>query len=417
MFNNKRRNTPRLRLFPFYMKIKKALLRKKRKKESWFKYGMAILHLWLGLLSSIVVLIVCLTGSIYAFKNQINDFYNREKVFVTTPKNDTINIAAIEHFFKKEGNTIKTIVIPESSNRSLSISYSEENSSFIKTQYFNPYTFDLLGYNNNRLDDFFKLILDIHKTLLIPNIGKQIVGISTIIFCLLLLSGIILWLPKTFRDLKNGFTIKRKAKFYRINYDLHKTFGFYSFLILLFIALTGLYITYPWMKNVFIVSLGGNPVLSKGDALEENDELSVDFNDMLAKMMIKEDDKKSLENVKPISFDSIYKLANKKLSYRATTSIVAPNKEDSEFRITKINAQNWLGAMLPDELSFDKKGNLKHIQKFSDKPLHKQFIEISKPLHTGEILGWKSVLFYFLFTLIGCSLPITGFIIWWKKLK
>ena len=171
------------------------------------------------------------------------------------------------------------------------------------------------------------------------------------------------------------------------------------------------------MKNAFIVSLGGNPVLTAGAGEETNNELSAEFSEMLKKMLDKESDKKNLQDVKPISFDSIYKLANKQLPYNATTSVTAPNEKESEFKITKINTQNWLGAMLPDELSFDKKGNLKNTEKFSDKPLHKQFIEISKPLHTGEILGLKSVILYFIMALIGTSLPITGFIIWWKKVK
>src|SRR5690606_39505133 len=54
---------------------------------------------------------------------------------------------------------------------------------------------------------------------------------------------------------------------------------------------------------------------------------------------------------------------------------------------------------------------------FADKPLHKQFVEISKPLHTGEIMGLPSAILYFIVALIGCMLPITGFIIWWKDRK
>lgn len=399
------------------MNLKKIVLRKKRKKETWFTYITGLLHLWLGLLSSIVVFTVCLTGSIYVFKNQINDFYNRDKVFVDAPKNTTPSVASIEDFFDKENCTITAIVIPENTNRSYSISFTENGSSFVKTQYFNPYTLELLGYGSTTLDRFFQVVLDIHKTLLIPTIGKQVVGISSLIFCFLLLSGIVLWFPRKLRDVKNGLTIKWKAKFYRINYDFHKTLGFYSFLGLLFIALTGVYITYPWMKNAFIVSLGGNPVLTANASEETSSEISAEFSEMLKQMLDQESDKKNLQNVQPISLDSIFKLANATLPYNATTSIIAPTQKEATFKVTKINTQNWLGAMLPDELSFDKKGNLKVTKKFADKPLHKQFIEISKPLHTGEILGLKSVLLYFIVVLIGTSLPVTGFIIWWKKVR
>ncbi|WCL80937.1 PepSY-associated TM helix domain-containing protein [Saprospira sp. CCB-QB6] len=395
------------------MKLKKALFPKKKKKESWFKYISGILHLWLGLLSSLVVFIICLSGSIYAFKTQINDYYNAEKVFVEAPAQPQVNIAAIEALFEREGREITAIVIPEQPNRSYSISFREQGEEQSKTQYFDPYRQQLLGYRSIQLDDFFELILSLHKSLWIPGIGKQIVGISSLIFCLLLLSGLVLWFPKNMRNLKRGFYIKFKAKFYRINYDLHKVLGFYSSLLLLFIALTGAYITYPWMKNVFIVSLGGHAVASEA----AKEELSEDFDAVLKQMLAKEQDKKQMAELSAVSFDSIYHLTNKQLPYAGAISIVGPNDKESEFKVTKLNTSNLLGAILPDELAFNKKGELKNQALFADQALHKQFIEIAKPLHTGEILGIKSIILYFIMALIGCSLPITGFIFWWKKVK
>ena len=38
-----------------------------------FRKACAKLHLWLGLLSGIVVFIVCITGCLYAFKDEITD--------------------------------------------------------------------------------------------------------------------------------------------------------------------------------------------------------------------------------------------------------------------------------------------------------------------------------------------------------
>ena len=73
--------------------------------------------------------------------------------------------------------------------------------------------------------------------------------------------------------------------------------------------------------------------------------------------------------------------------------------------------------ILTDYIDLDRKGNLKKSELFNDKPLHQQFQELSKPLHTGEIMGTSSVVFYFIITFIGFTLPITGFIIWWKKAR
>lgn len=398
------------------MGIIKSLIRKRRKKESLFKYIMALLHLWLGLLSSLIIFVVCLTGCIYAFKNQIIDFYNRDKVYVKVGEN-RIPLDTVQENFRDKGWVIDEFILPENKKKSIIISYTDQNTKISKTQYFDPYTGAQLGGANNGLDRFFAVVLDIHKTLLITKAGKQIVGVATLVFCFLLLSGFVLWLPKKWKDLKNGLTIKWKAKFYRLNYDLHNTLGFYALLMLFFIAVTGLYVTYPWMKSGIIVSLGGNPVLTSGATQETTQEVSSAFSDLLQQMVDKQDELIATQETKPISIDSVNILANQYLKYTATTLIRLPGESEPWYRIKKINTNNWLGAQLPDEIIFDKKGEVKSIERFSDKPLHKQFVEISKPLHTGEIMGLPSVILYFLISLIGCMLPITGFIIWWKKVK
>ena len=68
-------------------KLLKSIFRKRRKNETFFKYLIWISHFWLGLLSSIVVFVVCFTGCLYAFKNQITEIYNRDKVFVEKVSN------------------------------------------------------------------------------------------------------------------------------------------------------------------------------------------------------------------------------------------------------------------------------------------------------------------------------------------
>jgi uncharacterized iron-regulated membrane protein len=59
---------------------------------------------------------------------------------------------------------------------------------------------------------------------------------------------------------------------------------------------------------------------------------------------------------------------------------------------------------------------LKKLELFSDKTLANQFMAISLPLHTGEIMGLTGVIIYFIVVLIGASMPITGFLIWYRKL-
>jgi len=190
--------------------------------------------------------------------------------------------------------------------------------------------------------------------------------------------------------------------------------GFYAFLMLFFMAVTGLYVTYPWVKNTLIVSLGGESIsnVSAVNSKEEDNAFDLIFNDMLSRQK-----EKSAVQEKEVSLQKILISANKVLPYEAITTIELPNKENPRFSVTKVNTDNWLGAMLPDQITFNKKGEFKSKELFWEKPLNKQFTSLAKPLHTGEILGLKSIIFYFIICFIGFSLPVTGFIFWFNKVR
>ncbi|MGH1519027.1 PepSY-associated TM helix domain-containing protein [Chryseobacterium sp. JK1] len=390
----------------------RSLYRKRRKNETLLKYVMWIMHLWLGLLSSIIVFIMCVTGCLYAFKNQITDFNNRDKVYITPSSATVKNPDQIQSELLQQNKELTSLLIPVEKSRSYVLGYRERQ--LDKSVYYNQYSGQILGQPEVGSNRFFEIVLDLHRNLMMGNAGRQIVGASVLMFCILLISGFVLWLPKKLKFLKQGLTVMWKAKFQRVNHDLHNTLGFYTFLMLFFIAVTGLYITYPWVKNALIISLGGSSIDQISKEKENGDDA---FGGLLEDMLQKQDEKKNLKNSTAASIDKILKLADEHLPYSAVTSIELPNKDNPRYVVIKTNTQNLLGMMLPDEVTFDKTGVFKTKEVFSDKPLNKQFTALAKPLHTGEIMGLPSIIFYFIISLIGCSLPITGFLIWWHRFR
>jgi hypothetical protein len=162
-----------------------------------------------------------------------------------------------------------------------------------------------------------------------------------------------------------------------------------------------------------IVSLGGESISSINAENKDSDDA---FAGLLSDMIQKQNEKKEEQKVK-ISLDEILKKADDVLPYNAVTTIELPNKENPRFVVSKINTTHFLGMMLPDEVTFDKNGELKTKDLFLDKPLNEQFTALVKPLHTGEIMGLPSIILYFIVCLIGCSLPVTGIVIWWHRLQ
>lgn len=388
--------------------LSQILLRKRKKNESAFKHLMGLLHLWLGLLSSIVIFVLCLSGSIYAFKNQIIDLYNHDKIFVSTSNQPKLNPDEVAKIFSNEGKQVTALAMPVG-NRSWMVSYNEGLAN--ASTFINPYTGEKLGSADAGLNSFFEVILDLHRNLMLGNVGRQIGGVSVLMFLVLLISGFVLWLPRKLKYLKQGLTVKLKSKFFRLNHDLHNVLGFYSIPLLFFIAVTGIYVTYPWVKNAVIISLGGESIQNTL-ANKEDDT----FANLMGDMMDRQQEKKE-QAVKVISLNDLLKTADQHLNYEGNTVIELPNEENPRYTVRKVNAQHWYSLQLPDEITFDKAGEFKTKEIFLDKPLDKQFTSLAKPLHTGEIMGLPSIILYFIVTMIGCMLPVTGFIIWWHRVS
>lgn len=399
------------------MRLIESLFRKKGRKESLFRYLMSVSHLWLGLLSSIVLFIVCLAGSLYAFRSPTHEYINRKLLNTTVSESEkSLQTEEIEALFIDRNQVIESIVIPAASNKNLIISYRDIHLNRQATGYFNPFTGEeVKGAYNHRAEPFFQSMLALHRNLMLGHTGKQIVGLSVIIFVSLLLSGLVLWWPRSWRwrTVKAALRIRWKSGFFQVIYGLHKVVGFYTFLLLLFIAITGLYIAYPWMKNAVIITLGGESILQKKTSAEE--EVSESFAALMQEMLEKEKEKTADSLSTRFALSQVHAMANNYLGYDATTTIVMANTLNPRYHVVKVNANNPFGAKVTDEVTFDQMGEMRSLERFSDLPLHQKFIEISLPLHTGEIIGLPGIILYAFISLIGCSLPVTGFLIWWKK--
>src|SRR5690606_23945996 len=239
------------------------------------------------------------------------------------------------------------------------------------------------------LDGFFMSMFKLHRWLLLDTeIGRPIVGIATIIFFFISLSGVVLWFPKKmkWKNMKSGFKIKTSANWKRINHDLHNTLGFYACIFLVIMTFTGLFWSFEWYKEAGSKVLG-TPVFGgrggPGIASEE------DFDD-----------------TKILSISEIQKIAAEELNYEGNTTISFPTEENRVYNIRKYNNASW-SPVTSDHLVIDRDGQVLNKELFSDKPLNVQIASLIKPIHTGEIFGTFSQIIYFLACLIATSLPVT----------
>lgn len=371
-----------------------------KNKFSWRKLFNDI-HLWLGIGSGLILFFVCLSGTIYAFRSEIEELLEPGKYHVDADENKEWLSAEVvmESVQQEVGGKVAYIEIPHDKDKpyKVNIKISEEDRR--GTTYFvDPYTAAIKGTSEGPASAFFMFVFRLHRWLLLDTeVGRPIVGVATIIFTFLVLTGLVLWWPKKLRNWKQGFKIKTEANWKRINHDLHNTFGFYAFLLLLVMALTGLCWSFGWYREALSGVIGAEVFGGRNQERVASTPPG--------------------ENASSLSVSEFIRLADKILPYQGGYRISLPDSPEASVTISK-NRTGFFAVSASDKIQFDQySGKPLDIEKFADKPLNVQIASTIKPLHTGEIFGLFSKILYFIACLIATSLPVTGTIIWINKLK
>jgi uncharacterized iron-regulated membrane protein len=358
-------------------------------------------HLWLGIGSGIILLIICLTGTVLTFEEEIKSLFSEE--MIVSPKETVFPIETLTTNLAAEGEVTRVSISPERTKPyEFSVKTNKEDrrgTTFFVDQYNGTYT----KLEPNVLDGFFMTMFKLHRWLLLDmSIGRPIVGIATIIFLILSITGIVLWFPKKklkklkWKHLKPGFKIAWRAKWKRVNHDLHVTLGFYTAIFLIIMSLTGLFWSFEWYKDAGSAVLGTEVFGGRGGGPKI--------------------DSKANPSSKTVDFAEVIKITESELPFEGTTIFQIPADEKDIFSIRKYHDEDFLETAV-DELKIDRDGTIISKEIFSEKPLNVQIASSIKAIHMGTIFGWFSKTIYFISCLIATSLPVTGIIIWLNKLK
>lgn len=366
------------------------------------------LHLWLGIGSGIVVLIVSLTGCIYVFSDELKETFYHDRFFIQPSEAAPMPISILREKAQEALGTeyqISRSEVYPAKDRSWIFRATETNPegfghwnyyTYYWRVYVNPYNGEILHIEDSR-NEFFQLVLSTHLSLLLGDqIGGAIVGYSTLIFIFLLLSGLVLWWPKKMRinSFKRGLTIKWKASFRRFNYDLHNTAGFYILLPALVLAITGVVYSFAWVDQSVQYVFDGGKTVEKRQIPESIPTNEVVY-DALDNSLIQVLQKHSTADL---------------LSLRFRKGETAPIDIQVRFEKRKTHLFAWYyfdrntGNLLMEYGSNTVKGGEKGRTMNFD-------------LHVGSIGGMPTRILAFLISLVCASLPVTGFIIWYKRHK
>jgi len=389
-------------------------------------------HLWIGLPSGIIVLLICLTGTIYVFNTEIRELsspelykvehaVNAQRIsadeLVEAVSSETgAEVISIKIPADPERSYVLTVMKPEESTGNTAASTNEKSTPpSTRIQYWvNPYSGKILGSSadKNAVAEFMQMMFSLHRWLLLdrieepifgelPNkkLGSYISGTATILFTLGVITGIIIWFPQKIKNWKQGLKIKWNANWKRVNHDIHNSLGFYSCIFLFMMGITGPQWSFEWYRTGLRKTLG---TYQPADAPKPETPKS---------------DTVSITGAKSVLLTDYIKSVDKALDYKGDLTITMP-ADSSEAVLVNKTKTGFFAPVAADKIYLDQYTSaLIKTEVFTEKPLNERISNSIKALHVGDVYGKFSKIIYFLACLIATSLPVTGTLIWINKLK
>jgi uncharacterized iron-regulated membrane protein len=254
----------------------------------------------------------------------------------------------------------------------------------------------------------------LHRFLWLPTeIGRPIVGVATLIYVVISLTGLLLWLPRTAAawrrksTWKTALNVRVRRGGWPLVFDLHNALGFYTLLPALILALTGLCWSFGWYRDAAGAVLGEAPFKAKTEKPEaltppDGSPRPATLEELIAKH----------NELDPGAGDVT--VAIPKDAETATT--IQKGRVDGFFALAVKNKTQW-DRLDASVVPVERYGKTVEVERFADKPFGAKIASSIRGIHLGEITGLSSKILAFLVCLIATSFPATGVALWIHKLR
>lgn len=381
-------------------------------KRMSFRQLLQEIHLWLALILFLPLVILGLTGSILVYHDDFPNWFGSEEPHYSLAQGSPAPLAdliAAASAAMGEGVRPSAVTLPATGNDPATIRFARANPS-PSGQNQGPAA--MMGGGQVKIDPVSLAVLEVqkggnrggggggfigimhqlHGSLMIPGMGRDIVGWLGVVMLFLGVSGLIIWWPRP-GQWRQQLTIKRGATTLRFNRDLHNTFGFWGLAVFVIVSFTGLYIVYPQPINAVVGMVA--PVRD----LRPN-AVTV----------------KPLPGATPIDLAAAQGLADAAVAPDLRLQgLFLPQRPDQPYRLSYTRADQESGLF--NTLVFVDPWAAKVIEVRDPRSLSAgdTFAFYQRPLHYG--FGWGPVwqFLVFLSGLLPLLFSVTGITMWWMK--
>ena len=356
-----------------------------------------------------MIVITCLTGAVMVFQDEIEQLCFPKRYTVSgyegrtpLPFSELVPVVNAQ----LTDNEVASIQIYPDPGRTYRMGL--KNGRRV-TAFVDPYTGEVIAVSEFT-KSFFGKIMFLHRWLMLEGkareTGKLVVGVSTVFFVFILVSGIVIWLPRSRKQLKNAFSFKLKGNKRTLWYNVHRVLGIYAALLLLMLALTGLMWSFEWYRGGVTNLIAGKEQPPKNAAPRlAGDERSAN------RSRIQSNGEKQNEE-KNVDYSVWEKsLASLPADYRYRYARV------DERAVSALPRSAWHDRAI-DRFSYDPAtGVITKYEPYSAQPARSKVMAVNHSLHMGRFGGIGVKILLFFASLIGALLPITGYWLWWSRVK
>ena len=376
------------------------------------------IHLWLSVPFGILISLICFSGAMLVYEKEITEWCRPDLYFVQTVKEVPLPMEELMEAVAAtlpEGTSITGVTISPDSQRAYQVSLSQPRRASL---YVDQYTGEVKG-GNVRLP-FFDAMFRLHRWLMGSaqsasggmSVGKFLVGLSTLLLVIILLTGILMWLTNRRKPLTKSLTISFTKGWPRFWHDLHVAGGIYATILLLAMSLTGLTWSFGWYRTGFYSLFGVEASSEGGHGHGGGSQGGQGENSRRdrARGEGRQGHGGHRSHHSPYAhWQEVYEtLADSHPGYRqitlgAGTASVVPK------------GRNSLRA--GDTFTFDtRSGKLTDSKSYADQPRSTKLHGWIYTWHVGSWGGAITRLLTFLSALIGATLPLTGYYLWIRRI-
>lgn len=392
------------------------------------------LHLWLSVPFGIIITLICFSGAMLIFEQEITRAIRHDVYYVAEVKDTPLPMGELMESVKAtlpDSVSITGVTVFSDKDRTYQVNLSKPRRASL---FVDQYSGQISG-KYERLG-FFSTMFKLHRWLLDSanphgdgvKVGKLLVGISTLIFVIVLITGIVIWFPRAKNNLRRSLSISFAKGWKGFWKGLHVAGGMYALIFVLAMALTGLTWSFNWYRTAFYAVCGVEHTPRNFGQTEQ----------------IKSDDRSRGEGHRGNGFHGEgrhgrgegfhgegrrghgegfggHRRSEFGRWQQVYDQLKVQNPDAPQITVGKetatVTLSDFGNGRASDRYEFNRRsGEVSLVTKYSDSTGADKLRGWIYSIHTGSLGGLVTRILWLLGALLGASLPLTGYYIWIKHL-